>query len=179
MRLNAKPSILGGLVLALLLTPALHGQAPVLPPSISPNEVEIRMRYYFGGGGCPEPRCVVYRVTISGDGTVRYEDLASPPVPARTRRVAVDEVVALANEFIRARFLEAPETYVGQSSYVLQDGQLLLRGSAYADYPTWDLSFRLGTLQKSVHLMVGYPDYLGRLRDLVDKFGGPAAWSTQ
>ena len=110
---------------------------------------------------------------------VRYEDLASPPVPARTRRVTVDEVVALANEFVRARFLEAPERYVGQSFYVLQNGQLLLRGSAGADHPTWDLSFRLGTLQKTVHLELGYPDYLGRLRDLVDKLGGPAVWTVQ
>jgi len=50
-------------------------------------------------------RCVDYRVTIRGDGLVRYEDLAAPPVPQRTRRVSVDEVVALANEFVRASIL--------------------------------------------------------------------------
>ena len=130
-----------------------------------------------GGGGC-YGRCVHYRVTISGDGTVRYEDLASPPVPQRIRRVAVDEVVALANEFVRARFLEAyPVTYVGESFYVLQNGQLVLHGSGAIDIPTWDLSFRLGTLENSVHLEHGIPNHLGRLRDLVDKLGGPEAWT--
>ena len=177
MRANVKLTVLAGVALGVLLTPALRGQAPVLPTSISPNEIEIRM-VRGGHGGCLG-RCVDYRVTIGGDGMVRYEDLASPPVPARTRRVTVDEVVALANEFVRARFLEAPERYVGQSFYVLQNGQLLLRGSAGADHPTWDLSFRLGTLQKSVHLELGYPDYLGRLRDLVEKLGGPTAWTGQ
>ena len=167
-----KRIVLAALVLGGLLTPALHGQVPVLPSSISPNEVEIRMTRR-AGGGC-YGRCLHYRVTISGDGTVRYEDLASPPVPQRIRRVAVDEVVALANEFVRARFLEAhPVRYVGESFYVLQNGQLVLHGSGAIDIPIWDLSFRLGTLENSVHLEHGIPNHLGRLRDLVDKLGGP------
>jgi hypothetical protein len=170
-----KASVLAVLVLGGLLTPGLHGQAPVLPTSLSPNDVEIRMTRE-NHGGC-FGRCVHYRVTISGDGTVRYEDLASPPVPPRMRKVAVDEVVALANEFVRARFLEAPARFVGQSFYVLQDGQLHVRHSGGADHPTWDLSFRLGTLQNSVHLELGIPDYLARLRDLVDRLGGPEAWT--
>ena len=106
------------------------------------------------GDGCPG-RCVYYRVTITGDGTVRYEDLADPPIPQRTRRVPLDEVVALANEFVRARFLEARDRYVGQSFYVLENGQLLSRGSGGIGGPSWDLSFRLGSVQKSVHLRVG------------------------
>ena len=171
-----KPSVVAALVLVVLFTPALQGQAPVLPTSVSPNEVEIRMTRE-SGGGCPEPRCVHYRVTISGDGTVRYEDLASPPVPPRTRKVPVDEVVALTNAFVRTRFLEAPRRYVGVSSYVLQNGQLVLHGSGAIDLPTWDLSLRLGTLQNSVRLEHEIPNYLGRLRDLVDKLAGPAAWT--
>jgi hypothetical protein len=171
---NTKPSILT-LVLVVLFIPALHGQAPVLPTSVSPNDIEIRMTRE-SHGGCAG-RCVHYRVTISGDGTVRYEDLASPPVPQQTRRVPVDEVVALMNEFVRARFLEALVRFVGQNFYVLQNGQLELHGSGGADHPTWDLTFRLGTLQNSVHLELGITDYLARLRDLVDKLGGPEAWT--
>jgi hypothetical protein len=177
MKANTGPSILT-LVLVVLFMPALHGQAPVLPTSVSPNDVEIRMTRE-SGGGCPEPRCVHYRVTISGDGTVRYEDLASPPVPPRTRKVTVDEVVALTNEFVRARFLEAPRSYVGVSFYVLQNGQLVLHGSGAIDLPTWELSLRLRTLQNSVRLEHEIPNYLGRLRDLVDKLGGPPAWTAQ
>jgi hypothetical protein len=174
MKANTKPSLLT-FVLVVLFMPALQGQVPVLPISVSPNDVEIRMTRE-SHGGCPG-RCVRYRITISGDGTVRYEDLASPPIPRRTRKVAVDDVVALANEFVRARFLEAPGKYVGQSFYVLRNGQLELHASGGADHPTWDLSFRLGTLQNSVHLELGFPDCLGRLRDLVDKLGGPEAWT--
>ena len=177
MKAKLRPSIvISSLVLGVLSMPALHGQAPFLPPSVSPSEVEIRMTRR-GGGGCPEPRCVYYRVTISGDGTLRYEDLASPPVPPRTRKVPVEEVVSLANEFVRARFLEAPGRFDGHGLYVLQKGQLVLHRSGGIDHETWDLSFRLGTHQNSVHLGLGIPDYLGRLRDLLDKFGGPAAWT--
>ena len=119
---NLKGPVLSGLLLGALLVPALHGQGQLLPTSISPDEVEIRM-IRNTGGGCPEPRCVYYRVTISGDGMVRYEDLADPPVPQRNRRVPVDEVLALVNDFVRGRFLEAPDRYVGQNFYVLQGGQ--------------------------------------------------------
>ena len=177
MKPNAKPSILT-LVMVVLFMAALLGQAPVLPTSLSPNDVEIRMTRE-NHGGCPEPRCVHYRVTISGDGAVRYEDLASPPVPSRNRRVPVDDVVALVNDFVRARFLEAPARFVGQSFYVLRNRQLELHHSGGADHPTWDLSFRLGAVQNSVHLELGIPDYLGRLTDLVDKIGGPGAWATR
>jgi hypothetical protein len=171
--MNAKSSILT-FVLVVLCIPALHGQA-VLPPSVSPNDVEIRMTRE-SHGGCAG-RCVHYRVTIRGDGTVLYEDLASPPVPLRTRKVPVGEVVALTNEFVRAQFLEGPARFAGDRFYVLQNGQLELHGSGSGDHPTWDLSLRLGTVQKSVHLGLGIPDYVGRLRDLVDKLGGPEAWT--
>lgn len=106
-----------------------------------------------------------------------YADFAEPPVQPRQRTVAIDDVVALANEFIRGRFFEASESYVGDSFYVRQGDQLTLRGSGGADGPVWDLSVQLGGLSRSVHLYSGYPDYLGRLRDLVDKLGGPGAWS--
>ena len=179
MNANIGPSIFAALVVAMLLTPALQGQAPFLPTSVSPNDVEIRMTRRHGGGGCPEPRCFDYRVTISGDGTVRYEDLSSPAVPPRTRKVPVDDVVALTNEFVRARFLEAPARFDGEASYVLEKGQLALRRSGAIDRTTWNLNFRLGTHQNSVHLEDEIPDYLARLRDLVDKIGGPAAWAAR
>jgi hypothetical protein len=176
MKTNMRSSTFAALVLGVLFISTLHSQAPFLPTAVSPSDVEIRMTRRHGGGGC-YIRCVNYRVSISGDGTVRYEDLTPPPAPQRTRRVAVDDVVALANEFVRARFLEAPGRFDGESFYVLENGQLAIRRSGGADHPTWNLSFRLGTHQNSVHMELGIPDYLARLRDLVDKLGGPGAWT--
>ena len=173
---NIRLSIFAALVVAVVLAPALRGQAPFLPTSVSPNDVEIRMTRRHGGGGCPEPRCFDYRVTITADGTVRYEDLTPPPAAQRTRKVPVAEVIALTNEFVRARFLEAPGRFDGEASYVLEKSQLALRRSGAIDRTRWNLSFRLGTHQNSVHLEDGIPDYLARLRDLVDKLGGPEAW---
>src|SRR5207244_6213884 len=117
-----------------------------------------------------------YRVTVRGDGSVIYEDLAEPPVPSRQRTVPIDDVVGLANTFVRTRFFDAADRYVGESFYERQGEQLLLRGTAGADGPVWDLSMRLGRLTKSVHLYLAYPEYLSKLRDLVDKLGGPDAW---
>jgi hypothetical protein len=176
MRGNLTRPICACLVLSCLLAPVLHGQSQPLPASIAPNEIEIRMTRNIGGG-CPEPRCVYYRVTIRGDGMVRYEDLAQPPVPERSRKVPVDETLTLMNEFLRVRFLERPERYVGHSAYVLQDGLLSLRGMDLSTGASWDLSLRIGSVQKSVHLQSGIPDDLGTLRDLVDKLGGPGAWA--
>jgi hypothetical protein len=146
-----------------------------LPTSISVSELEIRLDRETHGG-CVG-RCIHYRITVHGDGTVVYEDLADPPVPPRKRTVPVDDVVVLGNEFVRGRFFEASDRYVGESFYVRQGEQLLLRETFSADGPTWDLNFRLGRLTKSVHLYMKYPEYLGRLRDLVDKIGGPEAWN--
>ena len=87
--------------------------------------------------------------------------------------------MALTNEFLAARFLEVPERFDGRSFYVLQGQQLLLRGTFGADGPEWDLSLRLGQLEKSVHLYADYPDALGRLRDRVDQIGGPRNWSEE
>ena len=148
-----------------------------LPSSIALTDIQISL-LRGGSGGCAG-RCVNYRVTIHGDGTVNYEDLAAPPLPARERKVAVADVVALTNEFIDVRFFEAPARYVGRSFYVLQGEQLLLRRMSASDGAEWDLSLRLGDLEKSVHLYRDYPEHLGHLRDRVDQLGGPQSWITR
>jgi hypothetical protein len=148
-----------------------------LPTTLELTDVEVGL-VRTTSGGCPG-RCIHYRVTIRGNGAVTYEDLAQPPVPPRKRSVSVEEVVALLNEFVGARFFEGPERYVGRSAYVHRDGRLLLRGRIGADGPAWDLSLRLGGMSKAVHLYLDYPDYLGTLRDRVDRIGGPQAWAPQ
>jgi Domain of unknown function (DUF6438) len=146
-----------------------------LPTLTSLSELEIRVDR-GGSGGCIG-RCVLYRITVRGDGTVTYEDLADPPVAPRERTVPVDDVVALANEFVRARFFDASDRYVGGSVYVRRGDQLLLGGTVGADGPTWDLSIRLGRLAKTVHLYLDYPEALAKLRDHVEQIGGPQAWT--
>jgi Domain of unknown function (DUF6438) len=158
----------------LLFGSGLPAHAQQLPFSLLPSDIEIQMTV-GGGGGCAG-RCIHYRVTITGDGTVRYEDSASPPLPGRTRKVPIEDVVTLTNEFVRARFFEASSRYEGDRFYRLQDGKLELLGHAAADGTTWDLSLRLGSAQKSVHLYIDIPDYLARLRDLVDRMAGTTAW---
>jgi len=145
-----------------------------LPVSLELKDIEIVL-VRETGGGCIG-RCVHYRVTIRGDGAVTYEDFAQPPVLPRAHAVPVDDVVALMNEFVEARFFEIPDRYVGKSFYTRQDERLLLRGTAAADGPSWDLSIRLGGLVKAVHLYLDYPEYLGNLRERVDRIGGPQAW---
>jgi hypothetical protein len=148
-----------------------------LPPSLPLAAIQIRL-LRSGGGGCPG-RCVHYRVTIQGDGTVRCEDLAAPPVPARERTIPAPDVVTLTNEFLAARFFEAPDRYAGRSFYQLQGTQLRLLETFGADFPKWDLSLRLGDLEKSVHLYLDYPENLGHLRDRVDQIGGPQSWTNK
>ncbi|MGH9145127.1 MAG: DUF6438 domain-containing protein [Vicinamibacterales bacterium] len=138
------------------------------------SELEIQLDRDTGGGCLG--RCVHYRVTIRGDGTVIYEDLANPRVARRQRVVTADDVLGLVNEFVRARFFDASDRYVRERFYVRQGDQLVLRGMAGADGPSWDLSLRMGRLAKSVHLYLGYPEYLAKLRDRVDHLGGPQAW---
>jgi Domain of unknown function (DUF6438) len=94
-----------------------------LPTSISLADLEIRLDPETGGSCLG--RCVHYRITIRGDGTVTYEDLARPPVAPRERTVSVDDVVALANAFVRARFFEVSARCVGESFYERQGEQLL------------------------------------------------------
>ena len=82
-----------------------------LPSSVRLSDVEIRWES-GGGDGCVG-ECTIYRVTVQGDGLVTLEDLGwgnrPPKAPTRRRSIAVEEVVALVNEFLDARFFEAPD----------------------------------------------------------------------
>jgi hypothetical protein len=169
--------------LLLCVGAGLAAQSPsattgTLPASLALTDVEIAL-VRNTGGGCGSGRCIHYRVTIRGDGTVMYEDLAAPPVPPRSRRIPADDVLALTNEFVGARFFEVPERYAGKSFYVRQDEQLSLRGTGGADGASWDLSLRLGGFRKSVYLYQHFPDHLRNLRDRVDQIGGPKAWTAR
>lgn len=170
-----------GLFLGCLHFPeAVAGQVPTTPDPFLPavtnlSDIEVRLAYE-GHGGCVG-RCIKYRVVIHGDGVVEYEDLGGEPrEPFRRRTIAIDEVVGLVNEFVRARFFEASASYENEPVAIRQGDALhfALRGGV--DGPEWDLTLRAGAAVKTVHLYMGFPAELGRLRDLVESIGGPRAW---
>ena len=118
----------------------------------------------------------IYDVAIRGDGSVEYRDGAEPD-RVNVRNVSADDVIALANEFIAAGFLEARESYRGKLGLVRQGNGVNLKTAAVdREAPETRLTLRLGDRVKRVSLIADYPDALGRLPELVDSIGGPNTW---
>jgi hypothetical protein len=140
-------------------------------------QVEIRLERMSGGacshcGGFSR----IYDVVIRGNGTVEYRDGAEPD-RVNVRSVSTDDVIALANEFIAAGFLEARESYRGKLGLVRQGNGVLLKTQATdREAPEARLTMRIGERVKRVSLIEDYPDALGRLPELVDRIGGPNMW---
>jgi hypothetical protein len=94
----------------------------------------------------------------------------------RTRKVSADEVVTLVNEFLLARFFDALAGYSGKWFLVRNGDTVTFYSSGGSDEPQTDLTFRIGDRRKTVTLYSNYPAELGRLRELVDRIGGPQVW---
>jgi hypothetical protein len=142
------------------------------------SQLEIRLER-MSGGGCSH--CgrfsSIYDVVIRGDGTVEYRDSGEPD-QIRVRNVSSDDVIALANEFIAAGFLEARESYRGKLGLVRKGNEVLLKTSDVdSDAPEVRLTLRIGDRVKRVTLVETYPEALGRLPELVDRIGGPNVWA--
>ncbi len=71
------------------------------------SEIEMELQV-SGGDGC-SGRCVAYRVQIlGGAGLVTYTDFGGEPRDApQQREISTEEIVAVLNQFLRARFLDA------------------------------------------------------------------------
>lgn len=121
--------------------------------------------------------CVQYEIVVRGDGTVEYTGVGLVD-GTRTRTVPVDEVVALVNEFLQARFFDAFDSYrSGRSTLVRNGAFVMLYGAGgAADDPQADLTLRIGDRTKTVTLYSNYPGELGRLTELIDQVGGPQVW---
>jgi uncharacterized protein DUF6438 len=139
------------------------------------SEVEVRL-VRTPHGGCFGP-CVRYEVVVRGDGTVEYNGVGLVE-GTRARTISIDEVVALVNEFLRARFFDALETYRNPPSTVVRKGDsiILYGAGGGSDDPQADLTLRLGDRTKTLTLFSNYPAELGRLPELVDRIGGPQVW---
>lgn len=145
-------------VIALLFVAT--GKATAAQFSLS--EVEVRL-VRMAMGGCVEPCRNNYTVIIRGDGTVRYEG-SGLVEGLRTRSVSPDDVVSLINEFLRARFFNALDTYTACCSSLVRNGDAVeLNGVASADDAYAALSLRIGGRTKTVILRTDFPRDLGRL----------------
>jgi uncharacterized protein DUF6438 len=155
--------------LVVVLSQLLAGQTYLL------SEVEVRLTR-TPHGGCFGP-CVQYDIAVRGDGTVEYNGVGLVE-GTRTRTIAIDEVVALVNEFLQARFFDAFDSYRnGPSTLVRAGGVVMLHGAVGgSDDPQAELTLRLGDRTKTVTLFSNYPGELGRLPELVDRIGGPQVW---
>ena len=140
-------------------------------------QVEIRLER-MSGGGCSHCGGFsrIYDVVIRGDGGIEYRDGAEPD-RVNVRNVSADEVIALANQFIDAGFLEARESYRGKLGLVRQGNGVNLKTIATdREAPEMRLTLRIGGRVKRVSLIEDFPDALGRLPELVDRIGGPNTW---
>ena len=140
-------------------------------------QVEIRLER-MSGGGCSHCGGFsrIYDVVLRGDGAVEYRDGAEPD-RVNVRSVSADDVIALANQFIAAGFLEARESYRGKLGLVRQGNGVNLKTIAGdREAPEMRLTLRIGERVKRVTLIEDYPDVLGRLPELVDRIGGPNTW---
>ncbi len=160
--------------------PAQSTPAPiVLPESVPLSEVEIQRRT-GGGGGC-NGECMDYRVTVRGDGRVTLEDLGwggKPPAEApRQRSIPADDAVALIDQLLKARFLEAPVEFDGTRRAVRKGDSLFFRGPGGGEFFWIDLTLRVGTIAKTVRLVDEQaPRDLRSVADQIWKIGGPKAW---
>ena len=146
--------------------------------AIALAHVEIKLER-MSGGGCSHCGGFSrsYDVVIRGDGTIEYRDGGeSDRVSVRT--VSTDDVIALANEFIAAGFLEARDSYRGTFGLVRQGNGVQLKNSGpKSEAPEIRLVLRIGDRVKRVSLVEDYPEALGKLPELVDRIGGPNVWA--
>jgi len=159
------------LMFVVLIVAVIGGVAEA--QSVSLSEIEVRL-VQTPHGGCFGP-CVKYEITVRGDGTVEYNGVGLVE-GTLTRKVSADEVVTLVNEFLQLRFFDAPVSYCGKSFIVRKGDTVTMYGSCGADEPQTDLTLRIGDRRKTVSLYSNYPAELGRLRELVERIGGPQVW---
>lgn|SRR5262245_5002624 len=141
---------------AALVAAFIAAMSAVAVAQISVSDVEVRL-VRTPTGGCVGPCVNNYTVFIRGDGTVQYEG-SGLVEGSRTRSVSPDDVVALVNEFLRARFFNALDTYETCCSRLVRKGDTVaLYGIGSADDPNVTLTLRIGARAKTVMLRKDFP----------------------
>jgi hypothetical protein len=119
------------------------------------------------GSALPDPQdvaqCPTYSVTLTGDGTVRYEGrVGVRTLGARTHQVSAEEVRALVDEFMAARFFTLRERY---DSVPLPDGLVHVQFHGVRTV----LTLSVGGKKKTVTDFYGTPVSVLRLGRRVDE----------
>ena len=132
------------------------------------------------GGGCLG-RCGQHRGVVRGSGIIDYVDLGGEPRDApRRRTIDAAQIISLLNEFLEARFLDARDAYRERPLVVRREGS---RSGSVRRVPLMCPPTRcrcaLVPLLRPCVLYWGNPKDLERLRDVVERLGGPSAWVTQ
>ena len=151
----------------------------VLPESALLSEVEIQWQS-GGGDGCAGD-CTNYRITVRGDGLVTLEDLGwgskAPKAAPRQRSIPVDNAVALIDELLKARFLEAPSSFAGARVARRKGDLVFFSWSVQAGAPWVDLTLRAGPKAKTVRMVNELtPQELRNVERRLWEIGGPKAW---
>jgi len=155
----------------------------VLPESASLSDIEIQWQDGHGDG-CAAVEiadCDYHRITIRGDGLVILEDLGwganAPIVGPRERSVPADNVVALLNDLLKARFLEAPSPFAGPRHAVRKGDSVFFYWMGPGVGMRWvDLTLRVGANAKTVRLNEQTPQDMRNVERRIWEIGGPKAW---
>jgi len=163
-------------VIASALVVSAASKAVELPESVRLSDVEIQWQS-GGGDGCASD-CSYYLITIRGDGLVTLKDLGWSDrlaiLPTRQRSIPADSVIALLDEFLKARFFESPDNFKNRRVAVRKGDSLFPYSSVGGVGARWvDLTVRLGSVTKTVRLEEETQTDLVRLRDRIFEIGGP------
>jgi hypothetical protein len=162
-----------------------HAQQPVSQAQNAPaaagrmvplSDIEMELQV-SGGDGC-SGRSMAYRLQIlGGAGLVTYTDFGGEPRDApQQREISTEEIVAVLNQFLRARFLDAQPIYTGCPVALLRGASVQMVSYLTIGASEQKLSLRIGAQRKDVSLFTDYPTDLGQLRDRLVEIGGPKAW---
>ena len=166
-------------VLRVVLALQVSTRSSELPYSLNAADVEIQWQN-GGGDGCASAHCADYRITLRGDGVVRTEDLGWGGQPPRqgiqTRSIAADEFVAVLNQLLDARFLDANADLVRLRVAAKKGDVFYFYYSGGGNDSPWvDLTLRAGSYRKTVRLHdmeTTTPAALRAVRDRIRSIGG-------
>jgi hypothetical protein len=124
--------------------------------------------------------CPAYRVTISGDGSVKFEGKSYLKAGIRTKRIDAKALRELADEVERVHYFDLRNQYVST-----EDGCPM----SWTDNPSANTSVRTARGTKTIHHYLGcrereradsvgrpYPPALTTFEDAIDRIAGTAEW---
>lgn len=161
---------IGRLAVAAFLTvhiAAGAGAATPQNPSLfePPSDVRLTLERQSCFGPCP-----IYKLTITGDGTVTYEGFRFVRVEGVVHaRVSPSVVQKLVAEFVRIDFWQLKDEY---RSITYPDGTTL----SVSDLSTAIISISLNGRSKSIVDFFGAPVALKKLEEMIDEVTGSKRW---